>query len=274
VKPEPFRREDIAAFLALAATEGWVVEGWELEFLLAVFPQGCLVVRGAAGAGIGFVTAVRHSNSGWIGNLIVAQHFRGQGLGAALFRSALQALRSAGVDTVWLTASQDGLPLYQKHGFRRLDSVCRWVGAGQQRHASHEQMPAAEVPGEAVYRLDGLGWGDQRRRLLAAVSERGRLLEGASGFMIMQPSGAHQQFGPFAAADQDVAARLLNQGLGSVPLAARIYLDVPASNRTAARLLKRRGFRISGRTELMYAGARPDYHPELIYGLATMGSCG
>jgi hypothetical protein len=35
-----------------------------------------------------------------------------------------------------------------------------------------------------------------------------------------------------------------------------------------------RQFAVSGTTELMYAGARPDYRPELIYGLATMGSCG
>jgi hypothetical protein len=32
--------------------------------------------------------------------------------------------------------------------------------------------------------------------------------------------------------------------------------------------------RISGSNELMYAGVKPAYQSEYIYGLATMGSCG
>jgi hypothetical protein len=32
--------------------------------------------------------------------------------------------------------------------------------------------------------------------------------------------------------------------------------------------------RVTGSTELMYAGVKPDYRPEMLYGLATMGSCG
>jgi hypothetical protein len=32
--------------------------------------------------------------------------------------------------------------------------------------------------------------------------------------------------------------------------------------------------RISGNNDLMYAGKKPHYHSEYLFGLATMGSCG
>ena len=53
-----------------------------------------------------------------------------------------------------------------------------------------------------------------------------------------------------------------------------VCLDAPASNRTGLLLFNRNRMRISGSNELMYAGVKPAYLPEYIYGLATMGSCG
>ena len=46
---DPFRTEDIAPFLNLAAAEGWVAEPWEFEFLLSEFSQGCFAARGDDG---------------------------------------------------------------------------------------------------------------------------------------------------------------------------------------------------------------------------------
>jgi hypothetical protein len=74
--------------------------------------------------------------------------------------------------------------------------------------------------------------------------------------------------------DSDTAECLLDAALHRIPLGSKIYLDSPASNRAALRMFNRRRLRIAGTTELMYAGLCPDYRPELLYGLATMGSCG
>ena len=130
---EPFRADDVVAFLKLASEEGWVAEAWEFVFLLAVFPEGCFCVRDCDGKGIAFVTSLHHEKSGWIGNLIVAQEYRGQGLGDALFRQTVEALRAAGVKTFWLTASDSGKALYEKYGFKSIDTVVRWSGAGRRR---------------------------------------------------------------------------------------------------------------------------------------------
>jgi ribosomal protein S18 acetylase RimI-like enzyme len=273
MKVEPFLRSDIDAFLALAHAEGWLAERWEFEFLLKSFPQGCLVIRADSGEGIGFVTALRHSASGWIGNLIVADGSRGRGIGRNLFLAALQSLGDDRVQTIWLTASKAGQPLYQKYGFTRLDSINRWVGTGRQRHGMREQFtPASSV--KMAENLDRRAWGDQRQALLTATAERGSLLADESGFVCVQPCGSDQQFGPFSALDEETAEKLFGQRLRETAPGTRIYMDSPASNRAAVRLFKRRGFEISGTCELMYAGVRPDYNPEFLYGLATLGSCG
>jgi ribosomal protein S18 acetylase RimI-like enzyme len=273
---EPFQQADIAAFMEMAAAEGWVAEPWELDFLLAAFPQGCFCVRGRDGKGIAFVTALRHEQSGWIGNLIVAEGFRGKGLGEALFRKALEALHTAGVGTVWLTASNAGRSLYEKYGFNSHDAIVRWSGTGRRRHAGHtRQRELTDLTAStSVSSIDCQAWGDRRDALLAATAGRGRLLLEESGFMVIQPCGAAMQLGPYSAQDCGSAEYLCDAALGSVPRETRVYIDAPLSNRPAVRLFSRRGMRVIGSTELMYAGVKPDYRPEMLYGLATMGSCG
>lgn len=271
---EPFRKEDIAAFLELAASEGWLADPWEFDFLLSTFPAGCLCVRDEMGKGIGFVTSLRHERSGWIGNLIVSAHNRGQGIGEALFLRALQALREAGADTVWLTASKQGQSLYEKHGFTAVDTIIRWTGTGRQRHAAHPPPACRDCTETSAGGIDYQAWGDRRDTLLAATAGRGTLLLQESGFLVLQPCGSATQFGPFSALDDSEAEYLFDAALGMVPNGTKVHLDSPASNRSALRMFNRKRMRIAGTTELMYAGKKPDYRPEYLFGLATMGSCG
>lgn len=274
MRVEPFRTDDIATFLKLATEEGWVAEPWEFEMLLSKFPHGCFAARDESGEPAGFVTSLCLQRSGWIGNLIVAQQCRGRGVGQKLFGNALEALRVAGAETVWLTASKSGMPLYEKHGFSRVDTIIRWVGTGRQRHRAHADASKQAALTAQSHHLDTAAWGDRRDLLLAATSQRGELLQNESGFIVRQPCGEAVQFGPFTSLDTRSAACLFDEAVGAVPAGTRIFLDVPRSNRGASRLLHRRGMRVCGSNELMYAGARPDYRPELLYGLATMGSCG
>jgi len=274
MRVEPFQADDIAPFLKLATAEGWVAEPWEFELLLCEFPQGCFVARDDNGEILGFVTSLCHLRSGWIGNLIVGEQFRGRGIGKALLRKALEALRAAGAQTIWLTASKSGTPLYEKHGFKRVDTIIRWVGTGRQRHGIHAEALKRNALTLSSHDLDSQAWGDQRKVLLNATSQRGLLLQNGSSFIVRQPCGEAVQLGPFAALKTRSAARLFDEAVESVAAGTKIFLDVPRSNRGASRLLNRRGMSVCGSNELMYAGPRPDYRPELLYGLATMGSCG
>jgi ribosomal protein S18 acetylase RimI-like enzyme len=270
----PFCNEDIKPFLRLAAQECWVAEQWEFEFLLSTFPQGCFAARSDDGQAAGFVTALRHDSSGWIGNLIVEASHRGQKIGEKLFVRALEALRAAGVETIWLTASKSGQSLYEKYGFNSVDTIMRWVGTGRQHHAVHDRADGGSLACFKVNEFDFQAWGDRRDALLEATVGRGRLLLEDVAFAVIQPCGNAQHSGPFTALDSGSAEKVFDAALRIIPRGSRIYLDSPASNRAALRLYNRRGMKISGTTELMCAGTRPNYRPDLIYGLATMGSCG
>ena len=271
---EPFRTDDIAVFLKMAAAENWVAEPWEFAFLQAVFPEGSFCMRDRNGKGVAFVTSMRHEKSGWIGNLIVAEEFRGKGIGDALFRKALEALHAAGVRTFWLTASKMGKSLYERYGFSSIDTIARWVGIGRQRHATFGQNCESLSIAQSVISIDSHSWGDRREPLLAATMDRGQVLREESGFIVVQFCGEALQFGPFSALDSGTAEVLFETALRTIPLGKKVFLDAPVSNRSALRLFNRKGMRIAGRNELMYAGVKPDYRPEMLYGLATMGSCG
>lgn len=271
---DPFQRDDFAPFLKLATAENWMVDPWEFEFLLSAFPQGCCAARADGGELAGCVTSLKHGCSGWIGNLIVAEGFRGRGIGQELFVSALEALRAEGVETVWLTASKLGQALYEKHGFKSIDTIVRWSGTGRQRHIRRGAVANCGGHDTLLNEIDAQAWGDQRAALLAATVARGKLLQQPAGFAVLQPCGDALQIGPFSALEDATADDLLKAALQSAALGTKLYLDAPASNRAALRLFNRRGLRISGRTRLMYRGRKPDYRAEFLYGLASLGSCG
>lgn len=271
---EPFRTDDIAPLLELAAAENWMAEPWEFEFLLSQFSQGCFAARSDDGESAGFVTSLRHERSGWIGNLIVSSEQRGKGFGEALFRKVLETLLDDGVATVWLTASKAGMPLYQKFGFKSIDTIIRWNGRGRQNSTVPETKTACEGAQPVMNEIDDRGWGDRREALLAATVARGKLFQQESGFVVVQPCGGAMQIGPFSAADYSTADALLKSALNSIPFRKKVCLDAPASNRSLLSLFNRKKMQIAGSNELMYAGVKPAYRPEYIYALATMGSCG
>ena len=271
---EPFCTDDVATFLELATTEGWVAEQWEFAFLLTAFPQGCFCVRDSAGKGVAFVTSLLHERSGWIGNLIVADGQRGKGVGEALFVTALEALQAAGAETVWLTASKMGKSLYEKHGFAVIDTIFRWIGFSRQRHEAYDTQVYSPLTPSPVSGIDHQAWGDRRDALLTMTAGRGNLLIEESGFLVIQPCGDAMQFGPFSALDHSAAGHLFDLALRTVPSGTKVYLDAPASNHSAMRLFRGRRMGIAGANELMYAGVKPAYRADFLYGLATMGSCG
>lgn len=269
-----FCSADIPAFLCLADEEQWIAEAWEFEFLLATFPQGCLCIRTEEGNAVAFVTALMHEQSGWIGNLIVDTRYRGRGYGERLCAEASKALKHAGAVTLWLTASKMGIEMYKKHGFTVIDTIVRWSGVGRHRHAGYESTAEPTGTLAAMCRIDSRTWGDTRADLLRTTVARGTSIHAESGFAVVQPCGEAIQIGPFSALDTETAELLLDKALRMAVKGKKICVDAPASNRPALRLFNRKGLRISGTNDLMYAGVRPDYRPEMLYGLATMGSCG
>jgi len=168
----------------------------------------------------------------------------------------------AGADII-VTATSSAEPVLRRD----------WIAAGAHINAVGACLPAARELDSAII-ADAALFADSRESLLAATMARGRVVREESGFIVVQLCGEALQLGPFSALNCSTAEVLYETALRTIPLGTKVFLDAPVSNRSALRLFNRRGMRIAGRNELMYAGVKPDYRPEMLYGLATMGSCG
>lgn len=266
----PFNPCEVERFLCLAMQEGWICGRWEFDLLLRSFPQGCFTMSDGNEA-IGFVTSIRYGTSGWIGNLLVHEKARGLGIGRSLVQSAVVALEEAGAETLWLTASRAGKGIYEKMGFKEIDSISRWRGQG----GGCLPLGNAPICLEDMISADAAAWGDRRDALLRTVTKRGIVNAHGRGFAVTQPWPGSKQLGPWISSREDARA-LLDQvlALALEENGSPIFIDVPDRNEHSASILSSRGFVIRGTTTLMYRGKRPNYRPERIYALASMGSMG
>jgi ribosomal protein S18 acetylase RimI-like enzyme len=263
----PFLEADIAPFLALAQREGWMSDRWEFEFLLESFPQGCFAWQ-QDGDALGYLTSIKYGRSGWLGNLLVRPEARRHGVGRGLLERAVSLLLKSGVETIWLTASEDGVGLYRKLGFAPIDNINRWSGKG----APKKNLKCTALDIESVRAVDRVGWGDRREELLRVTCGRGRLQTSSGGFICCQQWSAGIQIGPWGCLIGTQAGQLIDLMLEEGD--EEVFLDVPAGNFAAADLLRQRGYSVSGSSILMFLGDQPLYQPGTIYALGSMGSMG
>jgi len=199
----PHRREDWAMLLALShgfvALQGDVVVG---TAMLTPFGDDCATVN----------------------MVIVAAGMRGRGLGRKLMDAALQA---CGARECRLTATADGLPLYEKLGFNATYEIRQHQGI------------AAPLPADAVEDAADLDWvgpetfpavaaldleaqGMDRRPLLRLLTEAGRIvvLREAGrvvGYAALRPFGRGEVIGPVVAKTLGQAQSLMSVLIASRP---------------------------------------------------------
>ena len=244
----------------------------ELE-LYAGSAGGAAFVLKADSRALGFVTVVAHQRSGWIGNLLVPPDARGRGHGARLFDHAAASLEKSGVETLWLTASAQGQPLYGRRGFRSVDRVVRWaVGGGG---AAPAETGAAA---EDLYAADRRVWGESRQALLESVTREGRIFAHGETVLLLQAGVELQVLGPwysreFCPRENRLVLRAALEAAG----AGELVVDALASAPVAA-LLAAAGFQPRGECALMVRGGASPRHPagnlSGLVALASLGSMG
>ncbi|MBJ6725185.1 GNAT family N-acetyltransferase [Geomesophilobacter sediminis] len=263
-----FAVDDIDPVLEELGAVGTVLDRWELEFLLERFPEGCLVYR-ELGRPVGWCFSIRYGRSGWIANLYLAPRWRGRGIGLELARRALQALRGAGVENIWLTASEAGRPIYERLGFLPVDTVNSWVGFGAdgERRAPHRRATPAMLD------LDQAGWGEPKAPAIAELVRRGSLFEEKDGFVTAQEWKGLVRVGPWACREWLTAWGLLDAVLALAGRARPVLVHAPVGNSAAAALLFMHHFRVVENHLLMCCGDPSAYDPTFIFSLA-LGSIG
>lgn len=265
---QPPAAADWQRFLHCAAAENWAVSDQELRLFQHQWRRDFFVLS-VAGTAQGFVSAVPYQESGWIGNLLVSPAHRGQGYGALLFDFALAWLRRAGVQRIWLTASEAGRPIYARRGFVALDRVERWCAAGLGQLACSREMAVAEL-----ITVDGDCWGENRARLLTPLADKAEICRAETGLALLQPSRAAWLLGPWLAPRQTARQNrsILQQALAKTPAGTRLLTDVLVSSGMEC-FLRKAGFARVGASLLMCLSEHPPA-PHGVVSLASPGSIG
>jgi GNAT superfamily N-acetyltransferase len=235
------RDADVAEGLALSDEAGWnqTARDWSLMIQLgrafAIAADGRLVATGLA--------LPYPPDFGWISMVLVHGPYRRRGLATRLLERSVAEERKRGL-VPFLDATPAGRPVYERMGFRPIETLTRWRGSGGGSTPS-PLPPVATQDLSRIAELDHAAFGADRSAVLADLHGRpgavSRRDPATGGFLLSRPGRTATQVGPIVARETETALRLLESGLGVIP--GPVVMDVPDREAAVARLLAGRGFR-------------------------------
>jgi predicted N-acetyltransferase YhbS len=242
------RSSDIPQAMLLKRAVGWNQTEQDWERLLELEPEGCFGIEREGKLVATTTTTCYGRELAWIGMVITASEFRGQGLAGTLMRRALDFLDGRQVQCVKLDATSMGSGLYRKFGFEDECAVERWLRA---------PAPASAAPAVAAYETDGeldrRAFGADRSKLLSILASGECASIPGSGYAMGRPGTNAAYFGPCIAATPETAQSLLEWFL-SRHSSEPIYWDLLLDNLEAARLARK--FRFERSRELVRMARR------------------
>lgn len=251
----PMKISDLDFASSLALGERWLSETREeFEGFFAHDPAGCFIAeQGNQQIGIGVATA--YQDVGFLGQIVVAREWRGQGAGDQIVGALLSYLRKAGVHSVYLDATPAGAPLYERHGFCRNQPSLRYSGTVRGvLHAHVRPMAARDL--DAVCVLDRGWWGADRAFFLRRRWQlHGGLChvlvqDGAiQGYVLARRRGDRLWIGPWCAAAHVEKPEALIDALAPPGDSVQVHAGVLASSARAIDAL--------GRSDLQRAADPP-----------------
>ncbi len=268
----PATASDWQAFNRLADQQGWDVPHNELSFYPQSLNNYCYALKSAQQVQ-GFVTAVLHGQTAWIGNLLIDPGLRGQGLGGYLFDFILQQLWKAGAVSIWLTASNQGRPLYERRGFELVDEMVRLRVKGSGTDNGDDSLTPVEL--EKLYAVDSAAWGDCRSAMLSHLGRRSQLLQHKTQTALVQFDPFGGILGPWYGCDgfSSDDTSLVEEAQGLVSSEADLVCDLRASS-VSLSAFSRLGSVTQGENVLMAVGNHSGCSLSSMIALASLGSMG
>lgn len=232
----PMLRGHLEYASSLTQAEKWHSETLEeFEGLFSRDPASCMIVeQDGRPVGIGVATAYEHV--GFLGQIVVEPALRGQGMGTQMVAALLSYLQAKGVRSIYLDATKAGAPLYQRHGFRKIQPSLRYSGViSGVLHPQVRLMRAEDLV--TVCALDRQWWGADRsffltRRWqlypdLCRVLERGGQV---LAYVLARRRGAKLWIGPWGAAACVERPETLLEALAEPDATVHINAGVLASS--------------------------------------------
>lgn len=217
-----FDERHLDGAVQLSREAGWPHRREDWGMLLAL-SHGFVALQGDAVVGTAFLTPFGDDRA-TINMVIVAASMRGRGLGRKLMDAALQA---CGARECRLTATADGLPLYEKLGFETTHEIRQHQGilAPLPVDAVNDAVKLDWVGPESfpvITALDLEAQGMDRRPLLRLLTEAGRMVvlreaDRVVGYAALRPFGRGEVIGPVVANTLEQAQSLMSFLIASRP---------------------------------------------------------
>jgi GNAT superfamily N-acetyltransferase len=255
--------DDYDFAVRLTDTMGWNLVVEDFEFMRTLEPDGCFTAF-TGSSRVGLSTTISYGSVGWLGNVIVHEDARSQGVGSFLVRRSIDYLRSEHVTTIGLYAYPERLRFYRRLGFHPSSTYA--VLKGTRRRYS-TRGSGRRVPGEAMERItafDRVCFGASREKLLMPILRNPENLcyaamdaDNLIGFVACKTYDGFAEIGPLECSSgrMDVARDLLSTVLHEVRGDVSIF--VPEEAHVLLATLDPLGFTEEFTVVTMYLGPPP-----------------
>ena len=252
---------DIDLVMRLQEMVGWGNTRADAERSLYYEPSGCFVAS-VDGVDVGMVNSFLYGDVGFIGNLIVLTETRGNGVGAALMRRAIERLTSDGAGTIRLDGVQKAIPLYERLGFKGEYWSLRYSGVAA-KAPHHSIEPLAREDLEQVARLDRRFFGlDRTQKLKRAQHDFPELCFKASkggvirGYIMAKTGASNVRVGPWICdpKSSEYAGPLLNAFTSKVE-GRKVWIGLPEFNKASVKIIEGKRFTQMPSSLRMFYGA-------------------
>jgi GNAT superfamily N-acetyltransferase len=247
-----------------------VIEDWNFsleEFSVMASHKSTTIFIAEDEERMGMVASHQYGCKAWIGNLIVVNKFRGEGIGTTLMEKVLKDLESKGVTTVRLEAVHEVVPLYEKLGFVPEFESLRFRGVfhGDKKG---ESMVTNNILRE-LSDFDEKYFGANREEFLKGFYQLSpvRLIKRENdtirGYLMARITPA--KVGPCACINGSVFEPLLSAALSH--LDGTVSVGIPECNKEGVTLLEEYGFSLIGSSLRMVRGTKNGGIPEKIFAI-------
>jgi GNAT superfamily N-acetyltransferase len=273
---------DLPAIAELRLAVGMTPHEWALRLAIAPPSARSLVVEDRVGRLVGAGSGVAYRPIGIVGNMMVAENRRREGIGSAVLDAVATFLHEQGCTRLELNATQQGRPLYARHGFSPIEPGSR-AHLAQDLRLPPPRRDVVVSDGndrvlDSILDFDTPRFGGNRSALLSAmladrhrptlVASRGGSVVGFAWLRVDE-----DRIGPWVADDPHVAAALLAEAFRRMPDHRELTANIPTSNREAVEWLRGLGVEPDPWDGRMGRGAPIPRRDECIYG-STSGALG
>ena len=261
MRPIPLTTGHIPDAFALSSIADWNQPREDWRMLLGM-PGACFGIE-IEGKLVATATLICYGRAlGLVGMVLTHPDYRRRGFARALVSHVMEHARTAGVNTLKLDATNEGLPLYESLGFRAEQQVERW------KRASFDHTPADTTgPAAFPWKLDACGY--DRRHLLERLSGIGEGTANAEAFALSRPGRLNRYLGPCVALNQTAARDVIEATLTRHPEDGWFW-DLLAANRDAVALAQDLGFECVRRLTRMTWGPDIPSQDNRIYAIAGL----